>query len=120
MTGKRRTMDKLGMTGHVLRSAGVLVVTLAVAGPLRAQNWKDFSPKERYDALQNYQRHQQLPEERQKDVEQGYERWRKMPPDERARVRKNYDRLQRLPPKEREQFDRKYEKWRQQHDQPPQ
>ena len=111
--------------GHV---AGIALavgwVTLVAAGrvsaaPLLAQNWRDLSPKERYDALQNYRRHEQLPEDRQRDIEQGYERWRNLPPDERDRVRQNYQRFQQLPPQERERFERKYEKWKQQHAAPP-
>lgn len=117
------------MMGNGLRRTRVTLCSVAmlalIAGgraPLlaQAQSWKELSPTERYDALQNYQHHQQLPADRQEDVERRYERWRNMPPDERARVRRNYDRLQHLPPKEREQFERKYEKWRKQRAVPPQ
>jgi hypothetical protein len=91
---------------------GVATASGALAFPLLAQNWPDLSPKERYDALQNYRQHQQLPAERQQDIERRYERWRNLPPDERARVRQNYERFRQLPPKERERFERKYEKWK--------
>jgi hypothetical protein len=78
------------------------------------QNWRDLSPKERYDAMQNYRQHEQLPQERKKEIEDRYERWRNMPPNERDRIRENYQRLQQLPPQERDQFERKYEKWKRQ------
>jgi hypothetical protein len=101
--------------------ACILVATArgVYAHPLLAQQgWRDLSPKERYDALQNYWRHERLPEDRRRDVEKRYERWQGMSPDERARIRQNYDRLRQLPPGERERFQRKYEKWKQE-GQPP-
>jgi hypothetical protein len=80
---------------------------------LIAERWRDLSPRQRYDTLQNYWRHQQLPADRQREIEQRYERWRGMSPDERDRIRQNYERLRQLPPQERERFQRKYDKWRQ-------
>ncbi len=90
----------------------------ACAAPLPADDWRDLGPKQRYDALQNYWSHEQLPQERQRDIERRYERWRGMPQEERDRVRQNYERFQQLPPKERERFQKKYEKWRQQGEPP--
>ena len=82
--------------------------------PLLAQNWRELSPGERYETLQNYQQHERLPEDSRRAIEQRYRRWQQMSPDERARVRENYQRLQQLPPQERDRIQRKYEKWRQQ------
>ncbi len=86
----------------------------AHAQPLLAQGWRDLSPKQRYNTLQNYWQHEQLPQDRQREIEQRYERWRSMSPDERARVQQNYERFRKLPPHERERFQRKYNKWREQ------
>jgi len=91
----------------------------AFAFPVFAQNWRDLSPRERYDALQNYWRHQQLPDDRKRDMENRYERWQKMPPDERARIRQNFERFRQLPPQERERFQRKYDKWKRESEPPP-
>jgi|SRR5579862_401728 len=101
----------------VIYRLGVLCVGLFVARaacgfPLLAQNWRDLGPKERYDAMQNYRRHEQLPADRQRDIENRYQQWRNMSPDERNRVRQNYERFKQLPPQERERFERKYQKWR--------
>src|SRR5512135_3065655 len=85
----------------------------AEALPLLAQNWRELSPSERYNTLRNYQQHERLPEDSQRDIEKRYERWQQMSPEERARVRQNYERLQRMPPQERDRIQRKYEKWRQ-------
>lgn len=90
----------------------------ASAQPLLARDWHELSPRERYDTMQNFWRHERLPQERQRDIEQRYERWRSMPPDERNRVRQNYERFRQLPPKERERFQRKYEKWKHQGEPP--
>lgn len=90
----------------------------AAASPLLAQNWRELSPSERYNALRNYRQHERLPEDSRRDVERRYERWQQMSPDERERVRQNYERLQQLPPQERDRLNRKYEKWRQQADPP--
>src|SRR5215475_4219270 len=92
---------------------GCLLASASIPGGLAAQSWLDLNPKERYDALQNYRQHEQLPEDRQREVEKGYERWQQMSPDERQRVRKNYERFRQLPPQERERFQRKYQKWKQ-------
>jgi len=80
---------------------------------LIAERWHDLSPRQRYQTLQNYWEHQQLPAERQREIEQRYERWRGMSPEERTRIQQNYQRFQELPPQEREQFQRKYDRWRQ-------
>jgi hypothetical protein len=85
----------------------------AGAEPRPAQDWRDLSPTQRYEALQHYWQHERLPQERQQDIEQRYERWRSLPSDERDRVRQNYERFRQLTPSERERFERKYEKWRQ-------
>ena len=97
----------------------VLVVATCFAGlcrvaasPLLAQNWRELSPEERYETLQNYQQHERLPEDSRRAIEKRYERWQQMSPDERARIRQNYQRLQQLPPQERDRIQRKYEKWR--------
>jgi len=99
--------------------AGVVTANAAFGFPLLAQNWRDLGPKERYDAMQNYRQHEQLPAEQQRDMEQRYEQWRRLPQDERERVRQNYERFKQMPPQERERFERKYEKWKR-HSGPPQ
>jgi hypothetical protein len=97
----------------------VLLVT--VAGELispafaRAENWKDYSPSERYEALRNFRRHQERPRDAQRDVEQKYQRWQHMPEGERDKIRRNYERYRDMPPGERDQFDRKYRTWRREH-----
>jgi len=109
-------------------SAGklLIVITLctlagpAVARMLMAEQWRDLSPEQRYRSLQNYWQHEQLPAERQREIEQRYERWRGMSPEERSRIQQNYQRFQQLPPQEREQFQRKYDRWRQKGDTPRQ
>jgi len=85
----------------------------AAAGfPIFAQNWQDYSPSERYEALRNYRRHQKLPREEQQEVERRYERWRQMEPDERAKIQRNYEKYRSLSPSEQDQFERKYRNWR--------
>ena len=105
----------------VLFLAGGFIVGLRIASAQTglAEGWRDLSPKERYQSMQNYWHHQQLPQERQREIEQRYEHWRSMSPDERARVRQNYERFKKLPPQERERFQRKYDKWRRQGEVPP-
>jgi predicted Fe-S protein YdhL (DUF1289 family) len=115
----RRPIEDDPVTHWAIRSAPIIVAVLLVgveasaAGPVVAQNWQEMTPKERSEALQNYQQHEQLPEERRREVERGYERWQGMSPDERNHIRQNYERFRQLPPNERERFQRKYEKWKQ-------
>lgn len=106
-------------TAAVLVLVASAMATVAFAQPKLAEGWRDLSPPQRYRSLQNYWRHQQLPQDRQREVEQHYEHWRSMSPEERARVRENYERFRKLPPQERERFQRKYDKWRQQGEPPP-
>ena len=102
----------------VCLAAVVVAIPAALAQPRLAEGWHDLSPRQRYQTLQNYWQHEQLPQDRQREIEQRYERWRSMSPDERARVRQNFERFRKLPPQERERFQRKYRKWRE-HDEPP-
>lgn len=102
-------------TVTALLCLGVLccIAPAATARVVVVQHWRDLSPKERYHTLQNYWHHQQLPADRQREIEQRYQRWRQMSPDQRDRIRQNYERFRQLPPEERQRFDRKYDKWRQ-------
>src|SRR5438552_17222592 len=88
----------------ILATIAVLVAgtAAAVTPEWLAQNWRDLGPRERYDAWQNYQRHERLPQDRQRDIEKRYEQWQGMSPEEQNRVRQNYQRYQQLPPDERE------------------
>jgi hypothetical protein len=112
---------RVPVTTIALLLAGSLIagVWIVSAQTPPAEGWHDLSPKERYQSLQNYWHHEQLPQERQREIEQRYERWRSMSPDERARIRQNYERFKKLPPQERERFQRKYDKWRRQGEAPP-
>jgi hypothetical protein len=96
--------------------AAFLVTALLAPERLWAQGWQDLSPRQRYDALRNYREHEQLPRERQDEIEKRYERWQTMPETERDRIRRNYERYRALPSPEREQFQRKYERWKRSQD----
>lgn len=95
--------------------AAVVALGLVLAGPpqLAQQSWQEMSPGQRYDAMRNYQQHQNLPADRQKAIEQRYQRWQQMPESERDRVRENYQRYQALPEGEQQDFRRRYERWKQ-------
>ncbi len=94
----------------------LLLVTFAgqmhLPALVAAQNWQDYSPSERYEALRNFRRHQELPRDAQRDVEQQYQRWQQLPEGERDKIKRNYDRYRDMPPGERDQFERKYKNWR--------
>src|SRR5512140_2444226 len=89
----------------------VLFATTAMAAThLRvAENWREYSPGERYRAFQNYRRHEGLPAERQQHIERNYQRWREMPEQERSRIRQNYERFRQLPPEQRERLKQRYQ-----------
>ena len=95
------------------RIVGLLAVLLPlVVSGQEGEDWENLSPRERFDAMRNYQQHQRLPEDRQRDLEQRYERFLQLPPEEQSRIRRNYDRFNQLHPQERERFERRYEKWK--------
>jgi Protein of unknown function (DUF3106) len=108
MQGRIAVLALLMVVMSVVAPSGVM------AFPTLAQNWRELSPGERYDTLRNYQEHERLPEDSQREIEKRYERWQRMSPDERERIRQNYERMQQLSPRERDRLQRKYEKWRQQ------
>jgi hypothetical protein len=120
MSRGRKTVERSLVRAIALALAiGASLALTAAASPAHAQRWQQLGPKERYKALQNYYRHEQLPQERQRDIQKRYEHWQSMSPDERNRIRQNYERFRQLPPKERERMQRKYEKWRRQGAPPP-
>ena len=88
-------------------TAGMLLGDVSPASA--EQDWDNLSPRERYDAMQNYWKHERLPKDRQRDVERRYERWQRMSPEEQQRIRKNYERFQQLPPSERRRVERELE-----------
>lgn len=104
------------VTGLLICASLCAAISPAPARVLIAERWGDLSPSQRYHTLQNYWQHEQLPADRQREIEQRYERWRGMSPEERSHIQQNYKRFQQLPPQEREQFQRKYDKWRQKGD----
>ena len=90
---------------------GGFVSPALARGPQRfaQQRWQDYSPRQRYDALQNYKRHEHLPEKRREDIERNYQRWRSLPEQERNRIRRNYHRFQEMPPAERQRLERRHQ-----------
>ena len=87
-----------------------LLAVPAMARPLRlAQGWREYSPRERYDALRNYRNYEALPNDRRENVERNYQRWQAMPPQERDRIRQNYQRYQQLPPDQRNRLKQRYQ-----------
>lgn len=78
------------------------------------QSWDDFSPTERKRALKNFQRFQQLPGERKRDLEDAYDRWQKLPAPERRRIQRNYERYRGMNSDEKEEFRLKYKHWQSQ------
>lgn len=84
--------------------------------PAVAAEWDNYGPRERYEALRNYEQHRKLPKKERRNIERQYDRWREMPEEDRAKVRRNYERLQQLSPDERRRFEQKYQKWRDERD----
>lgn len=72
-----------------------------------ANDWQQYSPEERYEALRNYERHREKSQENQRKVERQYQRWKKMPEGERERIRRNYERYKNMPPEERDRLKRR-------------
>jgi hypothetical protein len=77
--------------------------------PAEAQ-WKKYGPGERYQALQNYERHRELPKQQRKEIERQYQRFQQMPDEERERIRKNYQRFQQMPPAQRSEIEKRSRK----------
>lgn len=76
-----------------------------------AQNWKDLSPEERAQALENYKRFKKLPPERRQDLENRYHRWMELPNEEKDRIQRNYKRYQKMDSDQKEEFQKKYKTW---------
>jgi len=112
-------MSRWSRVAALAVSCGVfgLLAIRAEATVLLAQNWQDYSPRERYEALRNYKRHEQLPEDRQREVEKQYQRWQEMPEQQREKIRENYQRYQDLSPRDQERIERRYRDMKRQNDQ---
>ena len=85
---------------------------MAQAQDRHGRPWQSLTPEEQWRAWENYQRYQQLPEQRQKNLERRYQQFRDMPPQERQRLRQNYDTYRGLPPRQRQEFIDKYHRWK--------
>jgi len=102
------------------RALGILglliVLTSGMAGaqipPAPPRGWKDLSPEERNRAIQNYQRYQQMPERKQRLLDQRYQQFQSMPPQEQQRLRRNYESYRGMDPGQRQRFGEKYQRWR--------
>lgn len=97
-----------------LRCLSRVALLALLAAPAAAQDWTDYGPRDRYEALQNYREHRRLPKKDRRQIERQYDRWREMPEEDRDRIRRNYRRLQRMPPEEQRRFERRYERWKDQ------
>lgn len=84
---------------------------IRIAGP----TWDELSPAERERALKNFQRFQQLPEERKRDLQNSYDRWQNLPSRERKRILKNYNRYRKMDSDQKDEFRLKYKRWRSRH-----
>jgi predicted Fe-S protein YdhL (DUF1289 family) len=103
-----RKQVKMGRARVRLASLGFLL--LAGAAPVRAQQWPELSPRERYEVLRRYEQYQREPSQRQEQLENRYRRWQQMPPEEKQKLRQRYELWQRLPPREREQLKERYQR----------
>ncbi len=59
--------------------------------PQLAESWDDLSPSQRERALRNYRSYQELPADKQRDIDQRYEKWKKLPPSDQDRYRQKHD-----------------------------
>jgi hypothetical protein len=86
---------------------GVLVGATPLGGPAVQAQWKEYGPGQRYQALQNYERHREMPKQQRKEIERQYQRFQQMPDAERERIRKNYQRFQQMPPGQRSEIEKR-------------
>ena len=84
---------------------GMLGGALSLWGSTAVAQWKEYGPGKRYQALQNYERHRELPKQQRKEIERQYQRFQQMPDAERERIRKNYQRFQQMPPRQRSEIE---------------
>jgi hypothetical protein len=76
------------------------------------QGWEELDPEQRRRALENYQRYQKLPKDRQREIDQSWQRWRGMDSREKKRVRRNYESYRQLDREQRKDFGERYQQWR--------
>ena len=103
------------MTGHapaLLALVGALLLASPAGAQRYARDWSDLSPDEQRRAWDNYQRYQQLPQNRRDQYDQRFQRYQAMPPQEQQRLRQNYDQYRGQDPAARELFNQKYRRWK--------
>src|SRR5438045_8999368 len=100
------------------RRAAIALVLLALAAPaVRSQErhgrpWQELTPEEQRRAWENYQRYQQMPEQRQRMIERRYRQFQSLPPQEQQRLRQNYEAYRGFDPGRRREFVEKYRRWK--------
>jgi len=98
------------------RYAALLLLLLPlVATPAGAQGWRAWDqprPGVQRRAWDNFQRYQQLPEQRQRMIERRYQQFQTLPPQEQQRLRQNYEAYRGLDPGARREFTEKYRRWK--------
>jgi hypothetical protein len=102
------------------RLAAIVLAALTLAltpGVTRAEEpsggtWDSLTPDQQRRALQNYQRYQQLPEQKRHVIDERYRRFRAMPPGEQQRLRQNYETYRGQDPRTRQEFNEKYRRWK--------
>jgi len=114
MTAKREKAEGTASRGRLSIALSASLFFWCFRGVAGAQEWRDMSPKQRYDAMQNYWDYEKRPEPERQQMEEQYQQFQALPPADQERVRKNYERWQNLPDADRRRFERKYEKWRRQ------
>ena len=95
----------------------LLALALGLSTPLAGaqwtgRGWQELSPADRQRAWENYQRYQQLPEERQRMIDRRYERFQTLSPPEQQRLRQNYEAYRELDQGQRREFTEKYRRWK--------
>ncbi len=101
------------MRVSLLFAALLLGATVAAAQPgPGGRPWGQLSPEERQRAWENYQRYRELPEQRQRSLEQRHRQFQALPPQEQQRLRQNYEIYRGFDPNQRQEFGQKYRRWK--------
>jgi hypothetical protein len=99
------------MTGRLSAAVLALLALVAPSAAWAQPHWNQLSPRERREAIHNYQHFQRLQPDERRDVERNYQRWQTLPNDEKERARSNYRRYRDLSPEERRRIDEESQDW---------
>lgn len=98
--------------GHAQPPGGPPPPPPGAQSPGGKQGLRGMSPPERQRVLEDFQRWNELPEARRRELQDAYQRFQQLPPERRDQIMNRFRQFQALPPEQQERIIENQERWR--------